>query len=159
MIGIGSDHHGLLLKEKLHLYLVRRGERVRDFGTFSPRPVDYPDIAGPLALAAQTGEIDAGILVCRTGLGTAIAANKVPGVFATPVTDVYSARKARESNDAQVITLGASRLSTAMARAIVDAWLSARFRGGESARKLGKIRALEAKCAWTALLASQGGGP
>ncbi len=157
MIGIGSDHHGLRLKQKLHLFLQRRGERVWDFGTVSHEPVDYPDIAVPLARAVQSGAVEGGILVCGTGLGMAIAANKVPGVFAAPVTDVYSARKARESNDAQIIALGARLLCVPAARAIVDAWLTARFRGGESARKLSKIRALEAGYTGAAGLVAQGG--
>ena len=157
MIGIGSDHHGFLLKQKLRLYLLRRGENVRDFGSFSRAPVDYPDVAIALARAVQGGEIARGILICGTGIGMAIAANKVPGVFAAPVTDIYAARKARESNNANIIALGADRLGISAARAIIDVWLSAAFRGGESARKLGKIRALEAMCARSGALISQGG--
>jgi ribose 5-phosphate isomerase B len=159
MIGIGSDHHGLRLKQKLHLLLARRGEAVRDFGSFSREPLGYPDIAVPLARAVQTGAVERGILICGTGLGMAIAANKVPGIFAAPVTDVYAARKARESNDAQIITLGARLLHLPTARMIVDAWLDARFQGGESARRLSKIRALEGHHAGMALLVSQGGRP
>ncbi len=143
MIGLGSDHHGFALKERLHRFLIERGEEVRDFGAFSEEPVDYPDIAAAVAEAAESGLIVHGVLVCRTGLGMAITACKVPGVSAVPVTNVYAARLARESNDAQIITLGAEIVGEDLACAIVTAWLAAEFRGGESARKLAKIRALE----------------
>lgn len=146
MIGLGSDHHGLALKERLRQFLLERGERVRDFGPSSTEPVDYPDIAAAVAEAVPSGLISRGVLVCRTGLGMAIAACKVPGVFAVPVTDVHTARCARQSNDAQIITLGADIVGGNLACAIVAAWLAAEFRGGDSARKLGKIRALEERC-------------
>jgi len=143
MIGIGSDHHGFALKQRLCSYLAERGRQVRDFGAFSDEPVDYPDVAAAVARAAQSGVIEQGILICGTGLGMAIAANKVPGIFAAPVTDTYTARLARESNNAQIITLGANVVGPGLACAMVEAWLTAEFRGGESARKLDKIRALE----------------
>lgn len=142
-VGIGSDHHGFALKQRLCSYLAERGQRVRDFGTFSDEPVDYPDVAVAVARAAQAGLIEQGILICGTGLGMAIAANKVPGIFAAPVTDAYTARLARESNNAQIITLGANVVGPGLACAIVEAWMTAEFRGGESARKVDKIRALE----------------
>ncbi len=142
-IGIGSDHNGFALKQRLRSFLAERGEKVRDFGTFSHEPIDYPDIAVAVAKAAQAGLIQRGILVCGIGLGMAIAANKVPGIFAAPVTDLYTARLARQSNNAQIITLGANVVSGDLACAIVAAWLAAEFRGGRSARKIKKIRALE----------------
>jgi len=143
MIGIGSDHNGLELKSRLHAHLAERGEEVRDFGCFSPQPVDYPDIAAAVADSVQAGLIERGILVCATGLGMAIAANKVPGVYAVTVTDPRTARLARERNNAHIITLGATVVTPEMACEIVDAWISAGFRGGDSARKIAKIRALE----------------
>jgi ribose 5-phosphate isomerase B len=143
MIGIGSDHNGLQLKQKLLSFLEQRGEEVRDFGTSSDAPIDYPDIAAPLAEAIREGLITRGVLVCGTGLGMAIAANKIPGVYAAPVTDVYAARKARESNNAQIITLGAQLVGIPLAFAIVEAWLRAEFHGGRSSRKIAKIRCLE----------------
>ncbi len=143
MIGLGSDHNGFALKERLRSYLAERGERVRDFGTFSDEPVDYPDIAVVVAEAVQAGLIERGVLVCGTGLGMAIAANKVPGIFAATVADPYTARKARESNNAQIITLGGNTLEIGVACEIIEAWLAAEFLGGRSARKVGKIRALE----------------
>jgi len=144
-IGLGSDHNGFALKQRLRSFLVERGENVREFGAFSHEPIDYPDIAVAVAEAVQAGLIQRGILVCGTGLGMAIAANKVPGIFAAPVTDPYTARLARQSNNAQIITLGANVVSTDLACAIVEAWLAAEFRGGRSARKVGKIRAVEGR--------------
>lgn len=143
MIGLGSDHNGFALKQRLRAYLAERGVTVRDFGAFSDEPIDYPDIAVAVAEAVQAGLVERGILVCGTGLGMAIAANKVPGIFAATVADPYTARKARESNNAQILTLGANTLGVAAACEIVDAWLSSEFRGGRSARKVAKIRALE----------------
>lgn len=143
MIGIGSDHHGLVLKQHLATHLAARGEDVWDFGTFSEAPVDYPDVAAAVAGAIRARQIGRAVLVCGTGLGMAIAANKVPGIFAAPVTDVYTARRARESNDVHIIALGADIVGPGLACAIVDAWLEATFAGGASARKLAKVRALE----------------
>jgi len=143
MIGLGGDHNGFHLKQRLRSFLEDRGYRVADFGAFSDQPVDYPEIAAAVAEAVAAGGIERGVLVCGTGLGMAIAANKVPGVFAATVNDSYSARLARESNDAQIIALGAHLVSPELACVIVETWLSAEFRGGRSARKLAKIRALE----------------
>ncbi len=147
MIGIGSDHNGFVLKQRLAAHLVARGEDVWDFGGFSLEQVDYPDVAAAVAGAVQAGTIDRAVLVCGTGLGMAIAANKVRGIRAAPVADTYTARRARESNDAQIITLGADLVGPGLACAIVEAWLGAEFRGGESARKLAKVRDLEAQSA------------
>lgn len=143
MIGLGSDHLGSALKEHLRSFLTERGEEVYDFGTFSDEPIDYPDIAVAEAEAVRFGLLERGILVCGTGLGMAIAANKVPGIFAAPVTDLHTARKARESNNAQIITLGAQVVDSERACRIVEAWLTAEFLGGRSARKVSKILALE----------------
>jgi ribose 5-phosphate isomerase B len=145
MLGLGSDHNGFMLKQELLSFLKGRGEEVRDFGTSSDAPVDYPDIAAPLAEAIRDGLIERGVLVCATGLGMAISANKIPGVYAAPATDIYSARKARESNNVQVITLGAQLVDVPLAFAIVEAWLQAEFQGGRSSRKVAKVRCLEAR--------------
>ena len=144
-IGIGSDHFGLHLKNHIFGQLRDRRETVRDFGTFDESPVDYPDIAVRVIDALQAGSIQRGILICRTGLGMAIAANKAPGVYAAAVCDVDTARLARQSNGVQVLTLGASIVGQDAALAIVDAWLGAEFLGGRSERKLEKIRLLEAR--------------
>jgi ribose 5-phosphate isomerase B len=158
VIGLGSDHNGLLLKQELLSFLEERGEEVRDFGTSSDAPVDYPDIAAPLAEAIRDGLVERGILICGTGLGMAIAANKVPGIYAAPVTDVYTARKARESNNAQIITLGARLLDGPLACAIVEAWLQAEFQGARSSRKIAKIRCLEERYSGSTVTAAAMGG-
>jgi ribose 5-phosphate isomerase B len=142
-VGIGSDHLGFSLKERLRLYLDERGDQVRDFGAHSADPVDYPDVAAAVAEAVRAGVIDRGILVCGTGLGMAIAANKVPGILAAPVTDTYTARLAREHNNTQIIALGANVVGPGLAIAIVESWLSAEFRNGDSARKVAKIMAMD----------------
>lgn len=157
MIGIGSDHNGFKLKRRLCAHLAERCKEIWDFGCFSHEPVDYPDIAAAVAGAVQIGLIERGVLVCGSGLGMAIAANKVPGVYAVPVTDARTARLARERNNAQIITLGATVVEPERACAIVDAWLDTEFRGGDSARKIEKIRALEERQARSAALAVAGG--
>jgi ribose 5-phosphate isomerase B len=158
-IGIGSDHNGFELKQRVRAHLAERGERVHDFGCFSRQPVDYPDIAAAVADAVRSGLIARAILVCGSGLGMAIAANKVPGIYAVPVTDAHTARLARERNNAQIITLGATVVRPALACTIVDAWLDARFRGGDSARKIEKIHALEQRHAPSAPLSAAGALP
>lgn len=114
-----------------------------DFGTFSAEPIDYPDIAEAVAVAICTGKADRGILLCGTGIGMAIAANKVPGIRAACCHDTYSAERARRSNDAQVLTMGARVIGPELARTVLDSWLSADFSGGNSLRKVEKITALE----------------
>ena len=142
-IGIGSDHFGFGLKGKLLSHLLDTGRDAHDFGTFTGEPVDYPEIAVKVAEAVRAGVIERGILVCGTGLGMAIAANKVRGILAAPVTDVYTARLARERNNTHIITLGANVVGAGLATDIVDAWLSAEFRHGDSERKVGQILALD----------------
>lgn len=144
-IGLGSDNLGFHLKEQLRSNLADRGDTVFDYGAFSEEPIDYPDIAVRVAEAVLAGIVDRGILVCGTGLGMAITANKVPGIFAASVTDVNTARLARERNAVQIITLGANILGCEAATTIVDAWLSAEFQGGQSTRKVAKIRELEGR--------------
>jgi ribose 5-phosphate isomerase B len=142
-IGFGSDHLGFGLKEHLLQWCLGRGVPVCDFGAYSDAPVDYPDIALRVGEAVREGSIDRAVLVCGTGLGMAIAANKVPGVYAAPVWNVETARRARTSNNAQVITLGALIVDADLACTLVDAWLAAEFQGGRSARKVAKIAAAE----------------
>lgn len=143
MIGTGSDHFGFELKESIREFLERRGETVHDFGAYSRDPVDYPDTGARVARAVQAGLIDRGVLVCGTGLGMAIVANKVPGVFAAPVTSIELARAARQSNNTHIIALGARVVTPEQACSIVEAWLATPFRGGRSAHKVAKIRAME----------------
>ena len=110
MIGLGADHNGYVLKERIRDFLEVSGHPVRDFGAYTGEPVDYPLIAARVAEAVAAGVVERAVLVCGTGLGMAIAANKVPGVFAVTVGDTYTARLARESNDANVLALGARQI-------------------------------------------------
>jgi ribose 5-phosphate isomerase B len=147
VLALGSDHRGFALKMRLREWLQGRRRDVCDLGTFSPEPVDYPDIAIPVAEVVRDRLVDRGVLICGTGLGMAIAANKVPGVFAAPVVDVVTARAASRSNNAQIICLGAEVVPFELAAEIIEAWLSTEFQGGESLRKLQKIRAAERRYA------------
>jgi len=142
-IALGSDDAGFPLKEELKEYLRAGGHEVLDYGCESPEPVDYPDVALIVARAVARGEHDRAILVCGTGIGMAITANKVPGVYATVAHDAYSAAKARTSNNAQVLALGARVIAPELAHTLVDVWLNAEFAGGASARKVGKIEQAE----------------
>src|SRR5262245_49898976 len=144
LAAIGADHGGFALKEDVKLHLGRLGWRFRDFGTFTPDPVDYPDIALAVARAVQSGEARLGILVDGAGIGSAIAANKVPGVRAAPCVDVPTAKNAREHNDANVLTLGSRFVDAPRMRDIVQAFLTSRCTEERHARRVGKIKAIEA---------------
>jgi RpiB/LacA/LacB family sugar-phosphate isomerase len=144
VIGLGCDHRGFRLKEALRKHLAEREASVHDFGTNSEQPVDYPIIALRLAVAVSRCEAARGILVCGTGLGMAIAANKVPGIQAATVHDVHTARLARERNDAHIIAIGADVVKNEEnAVRIVAAFLDARFQGGPSVAKIARIAAIE----------------
>lgn len=138
-IALGSDDAGYGLKESIKGYLEAQGRAVVDYGCHSADPVDYPDVALEVARRVAGGVHDRAILVCGTGIGMAIAANKVPGVYATVAHDPYSAAKARTSNNAQVLTMGARVVAPELAQTLVGIWLAAEFAGGASARKVGKI--------------------
>lgn len=142
-VAIGSDDAGFSLKERLVQVLREEGQEVTDFGCHSPDPVDYPDVAFDLARAVARGDHDRGILICGTGIGMAIAANKVAGVRAAQGHDPYSAERARRSNDAQILTLGARVIAPELASSLVRTWLHAEFDGGASARKVAKISTIE----------------
>lgn len=142
-IALGSDHIGFPLKEELKRYLAEQGYEVLDYGCLGPDPVDYPDIALQVARAVAEGRHDRALLVCGTGIGMAIAANKVPGVFAAVGHDPYSAQRARMSNDAQVLTMGSRVIAPELAKTVLRSWLDAEFAGGESARKVDKVRRAE----------------
>ena len=144
-IAIGCDEGGFELKQAIIKLLTDEGWEVKDFGSYSLDAVDYPDVAYPLARAVARGEHDRGILICGTGIGMAIAANKVPGVRAAQVPDVYSAERARKSNNAQIMTLGGKTMGIEHAKSCVRAWLGSEFAGGNSARKVDKIMAGEGK--------------
>jgi ribose 5-phosphate isomerase B len=143
-IVIGSDHYGLPLKNLLRTYLREKGYVIEDMGVNTDEPVDYPDVGARVALAVGEGRYDRGILVCGTGAGMAIVANKVPGVRAVCVNDPYTAERARASNNAQIITLGSQIVGPEVAKKLVDIWLESRFAGGRSALKVAKIDSLDA---------------
>jgi ribose 5-phosphate isomerase B len=142
-IALGADHAGFPLKEDLKTWLIGRGHEVVDCGTQSSESVDYPDYAAAVAGAVTSGKAGRGVLVCGTGIGMAIAANKVAGVRAAACTDAYTARLAREHNDTNVLALGARITARESAIEILDAWLGAEFAGGRHARRVEKLAALD----------------
>jgi ribose 5-phosphate isomerase B len=142
-IAIGSDEAGYALKEILKPFIVAEGHEVADFGTFDGKPVLYPDIAHAVAVAVAAGEQESAVLICGTGIGMAITANKVKGIRAAQCHDTYSAERARKSNDAQIVTLGARVIGAEVAKSVVRVFLAARFNGGPSAEKVERILAYE----------------
>ena len=142
-IAIGSDEAGYALKETLAAYVRSLGREVHDYGCYSVDAVDYPDVAERVALSVAAGRHDRGILVCGTGIGMAITANKVPGIRAAQAHDTYSAERARLSNDAQIVTLGARVVGPELAKSIVRVWLEAEF-AGEASPSIVKVRKMVA---------------
>jgi len=138
-IGIGSDHIGLPLKNILRDYLVKKGYLVDDFGVNQDTPVDYPDVAVAVASEVAAGKYERAILVCGTGAGMAIVANKIPGVRAVSVTDPYTAERAIASNNAQIITFGSLVTGSETAKKLVDTWLDSEFQPERSGKKVQKI--------------------
>lgn len=144
-IVIGSDHYGLPLKNILRDHMRAQGLEVIDMGVDSDEPVDYPDIGAMVAEQVCSGQYDRGVLICGTGAGMAIVANKVPGVRAVCINDPYTAERARASNDAQIVTLGSQVVGPETAKKLLDIWLSSEFQGGRSAPKVAKINQLDEK--------------
>ena len=142
-VALGSDHGGFTLKEEIKKYLEEKGIEYKDFGTYSTDSCDYPDIALPVAKAVQKGEYDRGILICGTGIGIGIAANKVPGIRAALCHDTFSARASREHNNANILTMGERVIGRGLALDIVDVWLNTEFAGGRHQRCVDKIHELE----------------
>ncbi|MGO9262289.1 MAG: ribose 5-phosphate isomerase B [Bryobacteraceae bacterium] len=142
-IAIGADHAGFALKEQLRQRLAAEGHEVVDFGADSGESCDYPDFAQPVAREVGQGRADRGILVCSTGIGMAIAANKVAGVRAAPAQSEDEVRITRQHNDANVLTLGARYLDERRAAGLVDLFLNTEFAGGRHARRVAKIAQLE----------------
>ncbi len=138
-IVLGADHGGVELKNQLAEKLRRGGHSVEDLGTDGASSVDYPDFAHAVASCVASDTADRGILVCGTGQGMAMSANKVQGVRAGVVSDVFSARMIVEHNNAQVLCLGARVLGPALAESLVDAFLDASFEGGRHERRVGKM--------------------
>jgi ribose 5-phosphate isomerase B len=142
-IVVGADNLGLPLKNVVRDYLIEKGYTVEDIGVTSAEPVDYPDVGAALAEKVGQGLYERGILVCGTGAGMAIVANKVPGVRAVCVNDPYTAERAVASNNAQIITMGSQITGPAVAKKLVDIWLESEFQGGRSAPKVAKIDELD----------------
>ncbi len=143
VVAVGADHGGFELKEQIKNWLAQWGYAVRDFGTQSTESVDYPDFAEAVAAAVARGEAWRGIVVDTVGVGSAMAANKVPGVRAAPCYDTAAARSSREHNDANLLALGARMIPATLAREIVGVWLETPFAGGRHERRVEKIRAIE----------------
>ncbi len=142
-ISLASDHAGFTLKEKIKEHLQENKYFYHDFGTFDEEPVDYPDLAYLAASAVQKGEYERGILVCGTGIGVCIAANKLQGIRAAHCGESYSARCSREHNDANILTLGARVIGVGIALEIVRVFLETPFAGGRHLLRLEKISRLE----------------
>lgn len=142
-IAIGADHAGVELKNHLADMLTRQGHQLADQGTHNTDSVDYPDFAAKVARAVASGEADRGVLVCGTGIGVAIAANKVDGVRAATCNDLFTAEMCRAHNDANVLTLGARVVGTGVAEEIVRIFVATDFEGGRHERRRDKIHALE----------------
>lgn len=142
-VAIGSDHGGYEQKGQLVRWLEQRRYAVRDFGCDSPDSVDYPDYAVAVARAVASGDADFGVLVCGTGIGMQVAANKVHGIRAANVTDPAFARLAREHNDANVVTLSGRFVDLDVNEQIVEAFLTTEFAGGRHARRVAKIMDIE----------------
>jgi ribose 5-phosphate isomerase B len=144
-IAMGADHAGFELKDKIKQHLQQQGITVRDEGTSSPDSVDYPDYARAVAHDVSEHRADLGILVCGSGIGMAISANKIDGIRAANVSSEYEAQMSREHNNANVLALGARILSPDEALRVVDKWLATSFAGGRHERRVEKIMALESE--------------
>lgn len=142
-VALGADHAGFELKEALKAWLIEGGYQVLDFGTHSPESVDYPDYAVQVAEAVAGHKVERGVLVCGTGIGMAISANKMPGVRAALCSDLYTARMSREHNDANILTLGGRLMGREMALDILRMWLETEFLGGRHQRRVDKIDEIE----------------
>lgn len=142
-IAIGSDHAGFSLKKAITQHLGEKGYKYHDFGAYSPESVDYPDQAEKVALAVAGGEFDLGILICGTGIGVSISANKIKGIRAALCGDVFSARMARAHNDSNILALGARVLGEGLALEIVDVYLTEKFIGERHQRRVDKMMRLE----------------
>src|SRR5262249_1990999 len=145
MIVLGSDHAGVQLKAAIGQLLRERGLEVEDLGAHDETSCDYPDYAEKVGRAVASGRAERGVLICGTGVGISISANKIAGVRAALCGDTFSARMSREHNDANVLCLGARVVGTGLALDIVTTWLGAEFEGGRHQRRIDKIAALEGR--------------
>ena len=143
MIAIGSDHGGYALKQQIIAFLKDKGYEVKDFGTDSLDSCDYPDFGSAAARAVASGECEKGIVICTTGIGISIAANKIKGIRCALCADSLSAEMTRRHNDANMLALGAGIVGPNLAEAIVETFLTTEFEGGRHARRVGLITAME----------------
>jgi len=142
-IAIGSDHRGVAARQRLMGLLQRHGHEVIDCGSHGEEAVDYPDIAADVARRVSEGTVDRGILLCCTGVGMAIAANKLPGVRAATCHDEVTAEMSRRHNDLNVLCLSAEMIGPEVQDKLIQTWLTTQFEGGRHARRVAKIAALE----------------
>jgi len=142
-IGIGADHRGFFLKEELKKFLEKNNFEVKDFGTFSNEVFDYPDVAFPLGEAVKKRKIAKGILICGSGLGMSIAANKIKGIRAALCLNKEMAKMARNHNDANILVLAANFTTLRKAKEIVKTFLKEKFEGGRHLRRINKIKKYE----------------
>ena len=144
-IALGCDHGGLNLKNEILNYLKEEGMEVKDFGTYTEEACDYADISLPVAEAVAAKEFDFGILICGTGIGIGIAANKVPGIRAALCSDTFSAHATREHNNANILTMGQRVVGTGLALDIVKTFLNTEFEGERHQKRIDKISEIEKK--------------
>lgn len=144
-VAIGADHGGFKLKAELTELLQELGIDYTDFGTYSSDSIDYPDVAIPVAEAVANGEFDRGILICGTGIGIGIAANKVKGIRAALVHDTFSAKATRQHNNSNILTMGERVIGPGLARDIAQIWLETKFEGGRHENRVCKISDYEVK--------------
>jgi ribose 5-phosphate isomerase B len=145
MIAIASDHAGYELKETLKKYLLEKGLQVKDFGTHSLERVDYCDYGFEVGEAVAAGQCEKGILICGTGVGISISANKVKGIRAVVCSEPYSAKLSREHNDTNILAMGARVVGLDLAKMIIDHWISTPFEGGRHGERVKKIAQYELK--------------
>lgn len=142
-IAVGGDHRGFALKGVIMPFLQGRGYICQDFGCYDTTPVDYPDIAQKVGEAVASGDFDQGILICSTGIGISIAANKIKGVRAALCHDAFAAQRARQHNDANVLCLRGEDIGTESALETVQTFLATAFEGGRHTQRVNKVKALE----------------
>lgn len=138
-IAIGSDHAAYKFKEELKIYLQESGYSIKDYGTYSEERADYPDFGIAVGEAVAAGECEMGIVFCGTGVGISISANKVKGIRAVVCSEPYSAKLAKQHNNANVLAIGARVVGIELAKMIIDEWINAKFEGGRHADRVKKI--------------------
>lgn len=142
-IGIGNDHVAYAMKQEIKAYLEAQGHEVKDFGAHSEERTDYPIYGEAVANAVVSGEVERGIVICGTGVGISIAANKVSGIRCVTCSEPYSASLSRRHNDTNMLAFGARVVGIELAKMIVDSWMSAEYEGGRHARRVGMIAEIE----------------